>query len=435
MKQSGWGKYPSVDADVINPSTNDQVTSLLSSNRGQTMIARGMGRSYGDSALADHTVCTRYLDEFAHFDATTGELTCAAGVSVAEVLRVFVPQGWFLPVVPGTKFVSLGGAIASDIHGKGHVADGCFSQHVCSLKLATMTQGIVTCSPNHNTDLFRATCGGMGLTGIILEATLRLRQIDSSYIRQETLRTENLAETMELLESTKDAAYSAAWIDCLSGGTAMGRSIILLGEHEQSGDLNLDSRPKLSVPFDMPPFVLNRYTISMFNAVYYHKSRQEKSQNSVHYETFFFPLDSVLNWNRIYGKNGFTQYQFVLPKAAGLEAMSEILQRIARSQRGSFLSVLKSFGPSNTNFLSFPIEGYTLSLDFKISRGLFEFLDELDHIVADYGGRIYLSKDARVSEQTFKRMYPDWENVSNIRAQYGAEKVFHSLQSQRLGII
>jgi len=435
MKLSGWGRYPQIDSEVFSPQTYESVLSRLCSGNKTPKIARGMGRSYGDSALAAHSIHTRYLDGFLHFDEESGLLTCAAGATLGEILKVFAPKGWFLPVVPGTKFVSVGGAIASDIHGKGHTIDGCFSQYVRSIKLATVSKGILNCSTQDNTDLFRATCGGMGLTGVILEATIQLRKVGSSLIRQETYKTKNLSETISLLDRKHAAAYSAAWIDCVSTGERMGRSVIYLGDHKEEGGFVGNENLKLSVPFDMPGFLLNRFSVGAFNAVYYHKASSKTLHQDVSFESFFFPLDSVLNWNRIYGRKGFTQYQLVIPKTAGLEAMSDILQRITASQKASFLAVFKAFGAANENYLSFPMEGYTLSLDFKISSDLFKFLDELDHIVADYGGRVYLTKDVRLTENMFKRMYPNWQMVSDIRAQVGANDVIHSLQSQRLGLL
>jgi FAD/FMN-containing dehydrogenase len=274
----------------------------------------------------------------------------------------------------------------------------------------------------------------MGLTGVILDATFRMRPISSAYLRQTTFKAANLDEALALIEANEDTAYSVAWIDCLSRGRRLGRSLLMTGDFVDDGRLELKPGKPLAVPVDMPGFLLNKYTVTAFNALYYHRVHKRQSEQVVHFDPFLYPLDSLHDWNRIYGKGGFTQYQFVIPKQAGRQGMAAILGRIAESGRGSFLAVLKSFGKGNDNYLSFPMEGYTLALDFKIDQGLFPFLDELDRIVLDYGGRLYLAKDVRMSEATFKRGYPHWEAFQEVRRRYGADRVFHSLQSDRLGL-
>lgn len=433
MLTHGWGRYPVVDAQVRSPSTRTGFSVALSKLPGAA-IARGMGRSYGDSALCSHVLGTAHLDLLLDFDETAGIVRCGAGVTLAELLDVFVPRGWFLPVTPGTKFVSIGGAIASDVHGKNHHRDGCFSEYVSSLDLLLGTGEIVTCSRTRHADLFHATCGGMGLTGIILEASIRLKPVRSTLIEQTTHKAANLAEALSLFDMHRDAHYSVAWIDCLTMGAAMGRSLLMLGEHADSGGLRPHKKSSRSVPIDMPAQLLNRFSVTAFNTLYYHRIRKKQSHQHVHYEPFFYPLDGIQHWNRLYGKRGFTQYQCVLPKAAGLDALNMLLKKITASGRGSFLAVLKAFGKENANFLSFPIEGYTLALDFKMEDGLLDLLEELDAMVLDHGGRLYLTKDARMSEKTFKRSYPRWEAFQDIREKYGARGKFASHQSQRLGL-
>lgn len=434
MKVTGWGKFPVVESRVMTPSSPAAVKQLLAGEGDFCGIPRGMGRSYGDSSLAPQQLSTRQLDHFLSFDNSNGTLRCGAGVSLAEILRYFVPQGWFLPVTPGTKFVSVGGAIASDVHGKNHHVDGSFSDHVSSFRLALPNGQVVNCSAEQSPELFRATCGGMGLTGVILDASIRLIPIDSAMITQTTIKAANLAEILQLFDDYESATYSVAWIDCLAKGDSLGRSLLTVGEHAAQGELHPGKSALLSIPVDLPGALLNRYSIKAFNTLYFNRVRNRESTNTVHYEPFFYPLDGIHNWNRMYGKNGFTQYQFVLPKSAGLEGMRSILQRISDSNRGSFLAVLKAFGKGNNNYLSFPMEGYTLALDFKIDRGLFPLLDELDDIVLSYGGRIYLAKDVRLNEARFKACYPQWEAFNMVRQQYGADKVFNSLQSERLGL-
>lgn len=393
-----------------------------------------MGRSYGDSALAEQIISTEALDHFQQFDPETGELSCASGVTLAEIIRVFLPRGWFLPVTPGTKFVTVGGAIASDVHGKNHHLEGSFCDHVSSISVATVSEGTITCSPWENSELFHATCGGMGLTGMILNATIKLRPVSSAYINEVTLKAENLEHALNLFEQNHSSTYSVAWIDCLSTGEKLGRSLIMLGEHADNGSLDVGGHTKFTVPMETPGFAINRHSIQLANTLYYARVRQQRTERVTHYDTYFYPLDSIHHWNKLYGRKGFVQYQFVLPKVAGLEGMRTVLQRIADSKKGSFLAVLKAMGPQNKNLLSFPVEGYTLALDFKMEDGLFTLLDELDHIVLDHGGRLYLAKDARMSEATFKRSYPDWQNFKEVRQRYGADQLFHSLQSQRLGL-
>lgn len=432
MRLSGWGNYPVVDVMTVTPRNSNEATLAL--NNAGSVIPRGMGRSYGDSALAACVVETRNLDNFLAFDDSTGELRCAAGISLASILDIFVPRGWFLPVTPGTKFVSVGGAIASDVHGKNHHLEGSFTDHIVTMTVATPSKGVLDCSPSKYADLFHATSGGMGLTGLILEATLKLKRIRSSHIDATSLKAKNLEEALDLFNIHHNASYSVAWIDCLSSGKSLGRSIISLGEHMDHGDLCTTTRPKLQVPFYMPGILLNRHSIKAFNTLYFHRLQHSKKVNQIHYDSFFYPLDKISNWNRLYGKAGFVQYQFALPTAAGLDGIRMILQRIVKSGRGSFLAVLKVLGDRNRNLLSFPLKGYTLAIDFKMDSGVLSFLEELDRMVLDYEGTIYMAKDARMSAETFRQCYPNWDQFAEARAQYGADRVFHSEQSKRLGL-
>lgn len=432
MLTHGWGRYPRHAAQWVQPqSVRDAVQQL---GEHGPLLGRGMGRSYGDSALADKLISTRQLNRLLSFDEQSGLLACAAGISLGELLDVFVPRGWFLPVTPGTKFVSIGGAIASDVHGKNHHVHGCFSECVDSIELLLADGSQVTCSRSERPELFHASCGGMGLTGLIVAATLRLLPIESAYIKQTTYKAANLEAVLQLFEAHAAATYSVAWIDCLASGAALGRSLLMLGEHARDGQLVLPDKPRLSVPLDMPAFLLNRFSVQAFNELYYQRIRQHESKQRVSYESFFYPLDGIGQWNRLYGKQGFVQYQFVIPKAAGLEGMRAILERISASHRGSFLAVLKTFGAANDNLLSFPMDGYTLALDFNLEAGLLALLDELDSMVLAYGGRLYLAKDARMSEATFKQSQPNWQQFQEVRAQYGALGKFASLQSRRLGL-
>jgi FAD/FMN-containing dehydrogenase len=425
---TSFGGYPLIKANIVYPEKH----SILNFNSNAN-IPRGLGRSYGDSALATNILSTKKLTRFIKFDKTSGVLTCDAGVSLAEILKLAVPYGWFLPVTPGTKFVTVGGAIASDVHGKNHHNYGCFSQCINYLKLQ-IVDNTYYCSNNTNKELFYASCGGMGLTGLITEVELQLHAINSTDINQTIIKVNNLEQLLTMFTEHSSASYSVAWIDCLAKKNSLGKSLLMLGEHANTDDLKLHQQAKINIPFALPICPLTKTTIKAFNYLYYHKQLKSKINNTVHYNTFFYPLDGINNWNYLYGKQGFTQYQLVVPKAHGLEALTAILTQVANSQHPVFLAVLKEFGNANNNLLSFPIKGYTLSLDFKINDNLFDFLNKLDDIVSYYGGRVYLTKDVRLNEQMFKRYYPKWQQFQKIRNKYNANKYFNSLQSQRIGL-
>jgi FAD/FMN-containing dehydrogenase len=439
---SDWGNYPVIEADVSGFDTADQLRRKL--ERPGEVIAFGNGRSYGDASLQENILLTRRFNKFLSFNEETGELCCQSGVLLSEILEVFVPRGWFLPVTPGTKFITVGGAIAADVHGKNHHVDGSFGQHVRSMEIMRNDGSVVACSPSDKADFFKITVGGMGLTGIILNATFRLRKIESAYIREETVRAANLDEIMDCFETSSQWSYSVAWIDCLAKGDALGRSIMMRGEHMTAAELVNPShkaaplRPKrglqLDVPIMFPDFALNPLTMKAFNVAYYNKCRPGTHSHVVDYNRFFYPLDAIGNWNRIYGKRGFTQYQFVIPKEAGREGMRKILTRITDSGLGSFLAVLKLFGEQES-FMSFPMAGYTLALDFPISLKAMDLFKELDAMVADYGGRLYLAKDSRMDAAMFERTYPNAdafrEAVSLLNE---GETRFASLQSKRIGL-
>ena len=430
-KICGWGRYPQQDAYLHTPTS---CTSLeLIAKHQNSVLARGMGRSYGDSANALNVLQTRYINHFIKFDKATGKLTAEAGITLREILEVIVPSGWFLPVTPGTSYATLGGAIASDVHGKNHHIAGTFGQYVMSLNILLGTGEVVTTSSQRHTDLFHATCGGMGLTGIIMSATIQLLPIRSSLISQKTIKADCIEAACEAFESNRDATYSVAWIDCLSKGKSLGRSVIKLGEHFEQGGLEIDTRQKVSVPFSTPSVLLNSLTMKVFNTAYWHKSKNNVSQ-TVGLMPYFYPLDAVGEWNRLYGKKGFVQFQCVVPKLDGVANMRRLLTEISSSGEGSFLAVLKQFGIANENLLSFPTEGYTLALDFKASETAIETIKKLEDMVVEMGGRLYLTKDAVMQESTFKATYHTWEKFEEVREQYGAIGKFSSTQSKRLGL-
>jgi FAD/FMN-containing dehydrogenase len=411
-----WGRYPKVKPRQVTPVFwRSEIPDLKAYS--SSVLPFACGRSYGDSCLnADGvTLDVSHLNRFISFDESTGVLCCEAGVKMADILEVMVPRGWFLPVTPGTKFVSVGGAIANDIHGKNHHCAGTFGCHVVRFKLLRSNGQRLTCSPTQNAQLFRATIGGLGLTGLILWAEIQLKPIRNPFIRMEQIRYRSLAEFIALSnDSDTDFEYTVAWVDCLAGGAQLGRGLFLRGNHDETaqGDLHrLPHKLALSVPVDLPSFVLNTLSMKAFNELYYHAQRQDRVRKLVYYDPFFYPLDALHSWNRMYGKRGFLQYQCVVPLADGYDVMSELLRTIHRSGEGSFLTVLKKFGDIRSpGMLSFPRPGLTLALDFPNNgKPTLTLLEKLDSIVRASGGAVYPAKDARMTAESFQRYYPQWE--------------------------
>lgn len=404
MKQkiTNWGNFPVVEKEMKSEDSLQKIKDFVLSHK--EVIARGNGRCYGDASLGENIFSTKRLNKFIGFDKIEGVLECEAGVLLSDILEISVPQGYFLNVTPGTKFVSVGGAIASDVHGKNHHSEGCFSEYVLEFKLMKENAEVITCSREENAEDFWATVGGMGLTGIILSAKIKLKNIETAYIRQESIKADNLDEIFQLFEESEGWLYNVAWIDCLQKGENIGRSILMRGYHALREELppKLHKNPLKNprkimptIPFYFPSWVLNSFTIKIFNWLYYNKQTKKSVEGFVHYEPFFYPLDVINEWNKIYGKKGFIQYQMVIPKEKGKEGMRKILETIADSGNGSFLAVLKLFGKNNPKaYNSFPMEGYTLALDFKVNDKLKSLVEELDKIVEEFGGRIYLTKDS-----------------------------------------
>lgn len=441
MILSGWGRHPRIDCRVVE--IRDALAARREVLASASLIARGNGRAYGDAAMNPAgTLSMLRSDRMLAFDAASGRLTCEAGTLLSDILDVFVPRGWFPPVLPGTGRVSVGGMIAADIHGKNHHVAGSFGDHVESLDLLLADGSVVTCGPGREEALFRATCGGMGLTGVILSATFRLMLVETAHIRQETLRAPDLETAMALFEDSAGWTYSVAWIDCLSGGARLGRSLLYRGEHARADELPAPLRaapltppPRrrpAGVPFDLPGFTLNRWSLRAFNEIYYRRGRPGEA--ILDYRPYFHPLDAVSDWNRIYGRNGFLQFQCVLPKPASAEGMGRLLRTIARTGLGSFLAVLKLFGRQGPGLMSFPMEGYTLALDFPATSPALSLLRELDAIVADHGGRQYLAKDARMGAGALRRGYPRLDEFRALRAASDPAGKFSSLLSERLGL-
>lgn len=438
-KIANWGNYPVVETNENSFSFTTDLRKYVI--QAENFIARGNGRCYGDASLASTTVSTLKYNKVLSFDTEAGLFECESGLTLDKILDIIVPKGWFLPVTPGTKFITVGGAVASDVHGKNHHIDGSFSAHILEMDVIGVHGEIISCTPTSNTDLFWATCGGMGLTGIISRVKFDLKKIETSYIKQKQLKAKNLEEVIRFFDEFKNYTYSVAWIDCLKKGTSFGRSILILGEHAKVKDLpeskkkqplKFPPKKQINFPFNLPSFILNKFTVKIFNFLYYSKNFKKEINNVVSYEPFFYPLDAILHWNRGYGKKGFVQYQFVLPLESQ-QGLIEILNKISDRGMGSFLAVLKIFGKQD-DLISFPMEGFTLALDFPVRKGLFEFLDELDQIVLSYGGRLYMSKDARMKTEILPLGYKRLSEFKEIVKKYNPVSKFSSYQSERLNL-
>ncbi|HJW18208.1 MAG TPA: FAD-binding oxidoreductase [Flavisolibacter sp.] len=436
---ANWGNFPVMESEEKSFSFSEQIKDSV--KQSDSIIARGNGRCYGDASLEKCTLSTLKFDKILFFDADQGIFECQSGITLDKILEVIVPKGWFLPVTPGTKYITVGGAVASDVHGKNHHVDGSFSAHVLEMDVLLSSGETLTCSTTQYPDLFWATCGGMGLTGIITRIRFDLKKIETSYIKQKQIKAENLEEVLRLFEEYQHYTYSVAWIDCLKKGQNFGRSILMLGEHASLQDLDAKQRmeplkvpakKQISFPFNLPSFVLNQFTVKAFNFLFYGKNLKKEINNVVSYEPFFYPLDAILHWNRGYGKKGFLQYQFVLPLESK-QGLIEILHRISNAGMGSFLAVLKVFGEQN-DLISFPKKGYTLALDFPVRANLFPFLDELDKIVLQYNGRLYLSKDARMNADVFWKSYENANEFKDIIKKYNPGFRINSVQARRLHI-
>lgn len=409
---SSWGRLPIAGAERI-VERDWRFEPLPDFAADDSALAFGLGRSYGDSCINSHAtqISTRRLNRLVKFDIERGILHCEAGVTLDEILQVSMPRGWFLPVLPGTRFVTLGGAIANDVHGKNHHRAGSFGCHVLSLTLLRSDGERYLCTQQENQQLFAATIGGLGLTGLIISAEVRLIRVDSDQMEVEDLAFSCLEEFSALSRDSVDWDYTVSWIDTFARSGQLGRGIFSRARHGQrTGELNPGrSRPRIDVPFTPPVSLVNKWTVDVFNRAYFGYRKQSDGVQNMHYQPFFFPLDAIANWNRVYGKHGFYQYQCVVPHGGGEEAIKLLLTAVCRSGEASFLTVLKEFGNIRSpGLLSFPRPGLTLAIDFpNRGRKTIQLLASFDEIVQSAGGALYPAKDARMPANLFKSGYPD----------------------------
>ena len=443
QKIAGWGNYPMMNAHVASPRGESDFQEI---DQYPEITMRGLGRSYGDQSIDPHAVIanTCRFNHFLAFDENEGLLTCQAGVSLAEIITTFAPRGWFPIINPGTKYVTVGGAIANDIHGKGHHRDGSFVQCVRSFTIMVANGTILTASREEHEDLFWASFGGLGLLGVILTATMQLERVETTYYAQKAIRIRGLDEMIESLQAhDQHYRYSVAWINPQARGSRLGEGVLTVGNQAryrnlpnalQQAPLKIHESPRLSVPFFLPNFSLNPVTLKVLNQLIYRM--QYHTNPLVHYDKFLFPLDFVHHWNRGYGSRGFVQYQFVVPTESG-SAIRKIMETIAHGKCLPFLNVLKKMGAGadRSPSLSFPQEGFTFAIDFPVTRHLRALTQALDQQVLDAGGRIYLGKDALLDQATFRAMYPQVEQWRQIKSQYDPDNRFTSAIAKRLGLL
>ena len=435
----GWGHTSASIATVLSPTNEADVARALADNRG--VIARGLGRSYGDPAQLSGGVVlsNRELGGISAID-DDGIVSAGAGISIDELLRFSIPRGWFVPVTPGTRQVTLGGAVAADVHGKNHHVDGSFGAHVRSLRLVSPS-GAVSVSPEHDPELFWATIGGMGLTGVITSVTLRMIKIETDHVLVDTERFADLEGVMdEMSARDHEYRYSVAWVDCMTRGAHMGRAILTRGRHALASDLDTATlkapgRAKLFVPFNAPSGLLSAATVRIFNEVWFRSTPKHQEREPQSLSTFFHPLDGVRDWNRLYGRRGFVQYQFCVDDAHA-QTVVDAIERLSSSGVASFLAVLKRFGPANPGPLSFPMPGWTLALDLPVGpSALPQVLDDLDEMVLEAGGRIYFAKDARLGPDKVRAMYPRLDEFRAVKHRVDPEGRITSDLARRLDLV
>lgn len=430
-KIKGWGGYPSISCNVFRPERISDLVELITREKG-TILARGGGTSYGDASINKDgiNIDVKRLNKFIRFDSNNGILRCQSGITLKDIIKVFLPKGWFLNVTPGTQLATVGGCVACNAHGKNWKA-GSFCNFVNGLTLMLHDGSIIYCDHNENSDIFNATFGGMGMTGVILDVDFQLKKVNSPYIDLETIRFRNLKELFDLYTETDTDEYLFSWIDSLKEGENIGRGILQRANHSTHGDLLYKEKVRFPVPFYMPHFTVNRYTTTVFNGAYYLAARNTRRKKQVYITDFFYPLDSITHWYKIYGKQGFVEYQAVVPYEGAYEAIFELLKTISKSKLSSVVASVKPLIKSD-GLLSFPIDGFTLAVDFGYNEKLWPLLDKLDEMVIECGGRVYLAKDAHLNSKSFKEMYSDsFEMWESVREKYHLKDNFSSLMFNR----
>ena len=442
---TGWGRISPTRAELAEPASVAAAARLLETAApARGLIARGLGRSYNNAAQCAGGVVlsTARLNRIIGLDPATGLVTCEAGVSLEQLMVAGLPAGWFVPVSPGTRQVTVGGAIAADIHGKNHHVAGSFARHVRSFDILLPGGELRTVTEDSDPELFWATAGGMGLTGLVVRAVIQLKQVATSRLRVDTVRTADIDETMATLaEHDRVFGYTVAWSDSLARGASLGRSVITSGDFAGPADLPRGADPfafrpgaRLGVPAWFPPGLINRYTVAVANEAWYRKAPRSRQGELQTLGTFFHPLDGIRNWNRVYGPGGFRQYQYALP--FGQEAaVRRSFELVSRARAASFVTVLKRFGEGDPGFLSFPAPGWTLALDVPArTPGLAGLLGSLDRLVVEAGGRVYLAKDSRVPPGVLAEMYPRLAEFRKLRAEFDPDGMLASDLSRRLGL-
>jgi len=408
-----WGLFPESNAEITRIGSRYESLDLSGS-----ALPFGNGRSYGDSCLNNGgtLIDTSSLDHFISFDSESGVLRVESGVMLADILRLIVPRGWFLPVTPGTRFVTIAGAVANDVHGKNHHRAGTFGCHVRAFELLRSDGSRLVCTPDENAEWFAATIGGLGLTGLITWVEIQLKPIMNPYLQCETRRFECIDDFFEINAASEEAyEYTVAWVDCMARGSQLGRGAFYRANHH--GSAAPRNRPpasscSFSMPFVPPVSLVNRASLRLFNGLYYRK-QPKRSSNTVHYQPFFYPLDAIGHWNRMYGRKGFVQYQCAVPGESGREVFKEILRNISDSRQGSFMAVLKVFGDVRSpGMMSFPKPGVTLALDFPNNPSVMSLLDRIDALTREANGVVYPAKDARMSGESFRDYFPQWQEFS-----------------------
>jgi decaprenylphospho-beta-D-ribofuranose 2-oxidase len=435
----GWGRAGKSASVTLRPNDTADLLTAFDDRRPRAhgLIVHAAGRSYGDCALnaQGSAVLVSGLDGILGFDPASGLVSVEPGVTFAQLMSAFLPRGFLVPVSPGTGFATIGGAVANDVHGKNHEQAGSFCNHVEEIDLLTADGVLRTIGPAREPDLFYATCGGLGLTGIITRVAFRMKPVPGPGVMVQQRRVADLDAFLAAMAETASATYSVGWIDGTARGRALGRGI--LETAEPSGEnLPIAMRRRLRVPFDFPGFVLNAHSIGLFNALYFRKAPASRRSKAVPFGTFLYPLDALRDWNRIYGARGFYQFQNVLPFEGGAAALRELLETIVASRRASFLAVLKRLGPGigPSGPLSFPMAGFTLALDFPAKPGIEDLYQTLVAITLKHGGRVYLAKDALLEAGAFREMYPNWRAFSEILARIDPKARMQSDMSRRLGL-